>query len=164
MNALPLADRPTAVYRLFDAEDVLLYVGISCNPEARFKQHRTHQWWWPQVAARTIEWRPDRLTALKHEALAIQDEAPLYNHESPNPERVSLPKPCPAKPKPANDDFDFSVESFTEALGADVMEHIRQSVAAAPAPGPELVERMRSILAPAVARLSQHEAEHAEAA
>lgn len=53
------------------------------------------------------------------------------------------------------DTFDYSVESFTEALGADVMEHIRQSAAAAPAPNPEQVERMRTIFAGVVAELSQ---------
>lgn len=52
---------------------------------------------------------------------------------------------------------DYSEESLTLALGADVMEHIRRSVANAPAPKPEQVERLRTIFAPTVARLSQPE-------
>lgn len=51
------------------------------------------------------------------------------------------------------DDFDFSPEAFMAALGADVMERIDRSVAAAPPPGPLLIERLRSIFAPAVNRL-----------
>lgn len=50
--------------------------------------------------------------------------------------------------------FDYSVESFTAVLGAEVMEQIRASVAAAPAPKPEQVERLRTIFAPTVAELT----------
>lgn len=52
------------------------------------------------------------------------------------------------------DAFDYSAESFTAVLGADVMQQIRASVAAAPAPKPEQVERLRTIFAPAVAELT----------
>lgn len=44
-------------------------------------------------------------------------------------------------------DFDYSPEAFEAALGADVMDHIRRSVAAAPPPSPELIERLRPIFA-----------------
>lgn len=60
--------------------------------------------------------------------------------------------------------FDYSEQAFTEALGADVMEQIRASVAAAPPPGPLLVERLRTIFAPTVDRLSHVDAVGAEAA
>lgn len=50
---------------------------------------------------------------------------------------------------------DYSVKAFEQALGAAVMEQIRQSVAAAPPPKPEQIERLRTIFAPTVARLSQ---------
>lgn len=46
--------------------------------------------------------------------------------------------------------FDYSPEAFTAVLGADAMEHIRSSVAAAPPAGPELVERLRPIFASAL--------------
>lgn len=61
-------------------------------------------------------------------------------------------------------DFDYSGRAFIEALGADAMEQIRQSVAAAPAPDAEVVERLRAIFAPTVARLSRNAAVSAEAA
>lgn len=60
--------------------------------------------------------------------------------------------------------FDYSEQAFTEALGADVMEQIRQSVAAALPPDAEVVERLRAIFAPTVARLSRNAAVSAEAA
>lgn len=62
----------------------------------------------------------------------------------------------------SDDTFDYSEQAFTDALGADVMEHIRQSVAAAPPPKPEQVERLRTIFAPTVAALTA--AEEAQAA
>lgn len=38
-------------------------------------------------------------------------------------------------------------------LGDDVIAHIHAEVAAAPEPGPELISRLRLILAPAASRL-----------
>jgi len=60
--------------------------------------------------------------------------------------------------------FDYSERAFTEALGTDVMEQIRQSVTAAPPPGPLLVERIRTIFAPTVERLSHADTVGVEAA
>lgn len=154
MTAIPLAERETAVYRLFDINKALLYVGISCNPDARLNQHRIHQRWWPQVATWTVEWLPDRLAALKCEAVAIRVEGPLYNRDRPNPHQVSLPKSRPPVPEAPTEPFDYSEKAFTEALGADVMDHIRRSAAAAPPPSPEVVEQLRTIFAPSVALLS----------
>lgn len=159
MTAIPLFDRETAVYRLFDADGTLLYVGISCKPDTRLSQHRGHQQWWQQVATWTFEWLPDRLAALKCEAVAIRAEGPLYNRDRPNPHQVSLPKSrLPVSEVPA-EPFDYSEKAFTEALGADVMDHIRRSAAAAPPPSPEAVEQLRTIFAPSVALLSTRAAE-----
>jgi hypothetical protein len=30
-------NEPHALYRMYDKDDLLLYVGITCNPSARFK-------------------------------------------------------------------------------------------------------------------------------
>jgi GIY-YIG catalytic domain len=69
----------TAVYRLYDADDVLLYVGIGRRPENRWKRHVRSKRWWPQVARKHVEWHSDRPAALLAEAVAIHDEKPLYN-------------------------------------------------------------------------------------
>jgi predicted GIY-YIG superfamily endonuclease len=57
------SDEPTALYRLFDTDGVLLYVGITRDTEKRWRQHALKKPWWPQVAERTVEWHPTRLAA-----------------------------------------------------------------------------------------------------
>lgn len=68
----------TALYRLFDREGTLLYVGITHDPQQRAKAHRTRQWW-PQVAKVKIQWHRTRLDAHRAERVAIHDESPRYN-------------------------------------------------------------------------------------
>lgn len=48
-------------------------------------------------------------------------------------------------------------------LGDKVIEHIRELVEASPEPGPELISRLRLILAPATARLQARKASEAPA-
>jgi len=71
----------SALYRLYDAGDQLLYVGITDDPKTRFAQHRDDKPWWPQVAIRDVEWFPDRATAEAQERQAIQAESPRYNRQ-----------------------------------------------------------------------------------
>lgn len=71
--------RRTALYRLFDAEGRLLYVGIAFNPEARWRDHATEKPWWGNVIERRVEWHETRTGALKAEVAAIKAEAPAYN-------------------------------------------------------------------------------------
>jgi predicted GIY-YIG superfamily endonuclease len=73
-----VSDR-TAVYRLFDADDVLLYIGISKNFGQRWHQHAATQPWWPEVQRQAIEWHPGRPQALAAETSAIREERPRYN-------------------------------------------------------------------------------------
>jgi hypothetical protein len=91
VNLNPLNDRRTAVYRLFNRDDVLLYVGVSWNPKSRIPSHQDKPWW-PQVAKSTIDLHPDRATALRAEAVAIVEESPLYNLAVPDPEGVRAPR------------------------------------------------------------------------
>ena len=81
--------RRTALYRLFDADSVLLYVGIAFDPEARWKGH-TKKPWWHLVAEKTVEWHDTRLLALEEEARVVETEKPLYNVLG-----VDLPMPVP---------------------------------------------------------------------
>jgi predicted GIY-YIG superfamily endonuclease len=71
----------TALYRLRDTSRVLLYIGISENPEARFARHESLQPWWPQVdhSLTTIEWLDTRKEAEAAEDEAIRTEHALYN-------------------------------------------------------------------------------------
>jgi hypothetical protein len=74
-----LADRPTALYRFFDAEGRLLYVGIAHDPEKRWATHRLYQGWWHLVANKTHEWFPDRAAAKAAEDKALIDEMPRFD-------------------------------------------------------------------------------------
>jgi hypothetical protein len=72
-------DGPTILYRLFDADDRLLYVGITCNKQQRWGGHRKNSRWWPLVARKELITHPDRSTALTAERDAIRSERPIYN-------------------------------------------------------------------------------------
>lgn len=93
-----LNSRKTCVYRLFDADGVLLYVGASWNPKTRIFNHKDKPWW-SQVAKSTIEWHPDRFTALRFEAKAIVEESPLYNVMGVDPDAVRSPRSPRAEPR-----------------------------------------------------------------
>lgn len=70
---------PTSVYRLFDGDGQLLYVGVTRQGYHRLHQHSRDKPWWPEVATASFEHLPDRLTALRVESKAIRDEGPKHN-------------------------------------------------------------------------------------
>ena len=69
----------TALYRLYDAGDVLLYVGITSSLKVRMTQHVVDKPWWGDVARKTVRWYPVRKEAATAEAAAIKAEKPKYN-------------------------------------------------------------------------------------
>jgi len=73
-----MSDR-TAVYRLFDDEGALLYVGIADHIGRRWDQHAVAQPWWPQVQRQTVTWFPSRGDAADAEIQAIRSEHPVHN-------------------------------------------------------------------------------------
>lgn len=78
--------RRTALYRLFDTEGRLLYVGIAFNPDSRWAGHSASKSWWTDVAEKRIEWHETRSAAVAAERAAIAAELPLYNkQDSPQP-------------------------------------------------------------------------------
>ncbi len=72
-------DDPHAVYRMYDAEDHLLYIGMSCNPGARFRDHRARKPWAKAAVRWTEEWHPSRKAAEAAEKAAIKTEKPERN-------------------------------------------------------------------------------------
>lgn len=74
-----MEDRKCALYRHFNAEGTLLYVGISLRPFSRFKEHNTHSEWADQIANMTIEYFPNRMEAMAAETKAVQEENPAHN-------------------------------------------------------------------------------------
>ena len=73
-----LAER-TALYRFYDADGQLLYVGITDRPGRRWETHMRRKRWWPAVHRQTLEWHPDRETAMAAEVAAIVNECPRHN-------------------------------------------------------------------------------------
>lgn len=70
---------PTTLYRLFDSEGELLYVGIAGNPGRRFEQHKEDKPWWGDVANVRLEHFETRHEAADAERVAIQSEMPRHN-------------------------------------------------------------------------------------
>lgn len=71
--------QPTALYRLYDDGWVLLYVGITYDVAERWRHHRRHQPWWPQVVHKKLVWHESRPEAEKAEIHAIVTQEPLHN-------------------------------------------------------------------------------------
>lgn len=89
----------TAVYRLYDSADVLLYVGSSCRPADRYGDHRRLTEWWPEVVRRDVVWYPTRVQGEEAERVAIREELPKHNMRGnpdrprPYPTRLTVPEP-----------------------------------------------------------------------
>jgi predicted GIY-YIG superfamily endonuclease len=69
----------TTLYRLYNADDELLYVGIAGNPGRRFEQHAEDKPWWSEVAATKLEHFATREAACAAEVTAITTEKPRHN-------------------------------------------------------------------------------------
>lgn len=100
----------TAVYRLFDERDALLYVGISKRFGERWEQHAAIQPWWPTVHHQSVEWHPTREDALLAEKRAINEERPVHNRRG---------SPWEAHPKDDGTGFDVvpKVKIVTKRTG-----------------------------------------------
>lgn len=71
--------QPHFVYRCFDADGRLIYVGVTYTPLKRMEQHRGGAWWFEQVDQIKYTVWPDRARGLEMERRAIADENPRWN-------------------------------------------------------------------------------------
>lgn len=71
--------RSAGVYRLYDAQGALLYVGSTVDVRRRMGEHALAKPWWGDVAEVTTEVCPSVAVALATEAEAIRAEQPRYN-------------------------------------------------------------------------------------
>lgn len=78
-----MSSSPTALYRHFDKNGKLLYVGISLSVVKRLGQHKLHAHWYMRIARIDVEWFNSREEASHAEMLAIQDENPECNVQRP---------------------------------------------------------------------------------
>lgn len=74
----------TVLYRAYDADSRLLYIGISGDPVSRWHQHSRKALWWPQASWIDYCGYPTEYDALDAERHAIRDEQPLFNKRSAN--------------------------------------------------------------------------------
>jgi predicted GIY-YIG superfamily endonuclease len=71
---------PTDLYRLYDEDGVLLYVGITNNWPRRRSMHMQDKSWWGEVCQVTFERFHHRTQAERAEPVVIKSERPRYNH------------------------------------------------------------------------------------
>jgi predicted GIY-YIG superfamily endonuclease len=69
----------TTLYRLWNADHALLYVGITDDVNARMDEHRAEKPWWEEVSQVSTEELSSRRRALEAETRAIYWEQPRYN-------------------------------------------------------------------------------------
>lgn len=81
MDSAPLerGAAPTALYRLYNREDRLVYVGVTYQLEKRLYQHARDKPWWPEVARQEVDWHEHRRLALAEETRLIELYDPPYN-------------------------------------------------------------------------------------
>ena len=86
--------RPTALYRWFDQDGRLLYVGITGTLAERTTAHSGTDDWWREVRRADVEWFDTAAEALAAERVAIQQESPRFNRSRPrvHGHLVSRPK------------------------------------------------------------------------
>lgn len=69
----------TALYRHYDADGLLLYIGITQDFKNRDSVHGFQSPWWKYVADSQVEWFASRTEAVRAESSAIKSEDPLFN-------------------------------------------------------------------------------------
>jgi predicted GIY-YIG superfamily endonuclease len=69
----------TALYRHFDADGSLLYVGVSSSTQERLYHHNCQSGWASEIASITLEHFDNRKEAIAAERVAIATESPRHN-------------------------------------------------------------------------------------
>lgn len=83
------------LYRHFDSEDKLLYVGISLSAINRLSQHKGNSAWFASIKRVEVESFQTKGEALMAERMAITREEPLHNVQW-SPTKKSVGKPSPS--------------------------------------------------------------------
>ncbi|MGW2739092.1 GIY-YIG nuclease family protein [Streptomyces sp. NPDC001288] len=111
----------TALYRFYDENAQLLYVGITKRLQIRWREHARDYatTWWPLVRSNSVHWYPNRTEAGRAERQAIRDENPLYNVMHTVRNRVAVGTRS-------------SRDSFTEQRGDSLLKALQANFADRP--------------------------------
>lgn len=74
-----MTDQQHVLYRMYDGDDHLLYVGITLDVAHRFADHRQGKTWWADVATIRLEHFGTRADLEAAEVAAIVAERPVHN-------------------------------------------------------------------------------------
>jgi len=77
------------LYRHFNKNNNLLYIGVSLNVLSRLYQHKLNTHWFSEITLVTIQSFDTREEALEAEKDAIAKEKPLYNIKFQPPQKES---------------------------------------------------------------------------
>ena len=80
---------PHYLYRHFDADGCLLYVGTSMKPDKRTYQHSKNADWFSGVETVKIELVDSKRAAMAAESRVIREENPKYNRMDSGGTRIS---------------------------------------------------------------------------
>ncbi len=126
MIEMKLDQERTYVYRLWDKDKKLLYVGVSNNWAHRINQHKQQKQWSCEISSVTVQEFSSRSEAIDAESDAIKLENPKYNIAG----RVStLPDPVLVVDKTSRLDESYSVHQASIMIGVSD-RRVRQLVVA----------------------------------
>ena len=84
-----VASLQTTLYRHFNVDGVLLYVGVSLSAIHRLSQHADHSKWYNEISKVEMEHFCDRPSAMVAERKAVISEGPLHNiHHKKKPNKT----------------------------------------------------------------------------
>lgn len=89
MQHVDKIELPHAVYKFYDKDEVLLYVGCSTNPfGGRLTYHGAVKPWAKDIVFAVIQWYPNWEVGARVEAQAILREDPKYNLAKVEPDQI----------------------------------------------------------------------------
>ncbi|MFE9064890.1 GntR family transcriptional regulator [Streptomyces violaceusniger] len=118
---MPGPTERTALYRLYDTDDRLLYLGITSEPKVRMKAHATDKPWWGDVETREVEWFDTRDEAAAAEIEAIRHEQPVHNHAHNTAAMLALLPAATEEPlRPQFEPVTSDGRSAAQRMAADI--------------------------------------------
>ncbi|GAA4987280.1 GIY-YIG nuclease family protein [Actinopolymorpha pittospori] len=80
-----MTGEPNALYRFFDEDGALLYVGITASLPRRLGEHAAEKPWWTSLRRITVDHYDSRAAAIAAETEAIRTERPAWNIREAEP-------------------------------------------------------------------------------